>query len=307
MFMADPTLSQLRVLLAVVRTGSFTAAAVELNLTQSGVSHAVQGLEDALDVRLLDRHARGVQLTPAGLRALPLARHLLEEATRLRAEARAVTPLSGTVTIASFPSLALHLLPPVLAQVRATYPGIVVQVSDAYLERHAVEAAVLRGEADIGLTQLPAHARLMTRVITDDPYELLLPAAWPAGLDVATLWEQPYLHLGPATDDFVMQHLRDSGISLRPTLCLLTESVIVAMVGQGLGFSALPRLALAGLIGERLPGSVVRRALPVPLARTLGTVTRPGEHSPASRQVLGLIWSQGPPAVPDPSSRDEQG
>ncbi|CAM3764620.1 LysR family transcriptional regulator [Deinococcus frigens] len=295
--MADLSLSQLRILLAVVRTGSFTAAAVELNLTQSGVSHAVQGLEEALGARLLDRHARGVQLTPAGLRALPLARHLLEEATRLQAEARAVTPLSGSVTIASFPSLALHFLPPVLAQVRSTYPGIDVQVSDAFLERHAVEAAVLRGEADIGLTQLPAHTRLMTRVMGDDPYELLLPATWPTEMDVATLWEQPYLHLGPATDDFVMQHLRRSGISLRPTLCLLTESVIVAMVGRELGFTALPRLALPGLIGEGLPPSVVRRPLPVPLVRTLGTVTRPGEHSPASRQVLGLIWAQGLPAV----------
>ncbi|WP_424952729.1 LysR family transcriptional regulator [Deinococcus sp.] len=287
--MADPTLSQLRVLLAVVRSGSFTGAAGELNLTQSGVSHALQALENALGVRLLERHARGVQLTPAGLRTLPLARHLLEEAQRLQAQAREVIPLSGRVNIASFPSLALHVLAPVLAQVRADYPGIDVQVSDAYLERHAVEAAVLRGEADIGLTQLPAHARLMTRELGEDPYRLLLPASWPADLDVATLWKQPYLHLGPATDDFVMQHLRHSGISLRPTLCLLTESVIVAMVGRGLGFSALPRLALPGLIGE----GVMQRPLPAALSRTLGTVSRPGEHSPASRQVLGLIWAHG--------------
>ena len=295
--MVDPTLAQLRTLLAVVRTGSFTAAAVELDLTQSGVSHAIRALEDALGVRLLERHTRGVQLTTAGLRALPLARHLLEEAGRLRAESRASTPLSGSVTIASFPSLALHLLPLMLVQIRSHYPGIDVQVNDAYLERHAVEAAVLRGEADIGLTQLPAHARLMTRMLCDDPYDLLLPAVWPADMDVATLWEQPYLHLGPANDDFVMQHLRHSGISLRPTQCLLTESVIVAMVGHGLGFTALPRLALSGFIGEKLPASVVRRSLPVPLVRTLGTVTRPGEHSPASRQVLGLIWMQELPSA----------
>ena len=290
--MAEPTLVQLRILLTVVRTGSFTAAAVELNLTQSGVSHAVHGLEKLLGVRLLERHVRGAQLTEAGLRLFPMAHHMLSEAARLRGEVRAIAPLSGTVTIASITSLALRVLPPVLAQVRAEAPDIVVQIRDACMERYAVEAAVLRAEADIGLTQLPVHPRLMARAISTDPFELLVPADWSA----AAPWEQPYIHLGPATDDFVIQEFRQIGVALRPTLSPLTETVIVELVSRGLGFTLLPQLTRGCWVsgawrqGE-LPSTVVRRPLPLPLSRTLGTVTRPGEHSPASRYVLGLIWA----------------
>ena len=285
----EPTLAQMRVFLAVVRTGSFTAAAVDLNLTQSAISHAARQLEVALGARLLDRGGQGVQLTEAGRRSLPIIRHLFEQLERLRTEAPADAPLAGTVRIASFPSLALHLLPPLLAQVRTLHPGIKVEVCDAHLERLSVERAVLRAEADIGLTQLPADARLLARSILSDPYELLMPADW----DPLTLWERPYIHLGPASDDFVIRELRRAGLHLRPTLCLLTETVIVAMINQRLGFAVLPRLAL-----QQLPEGVRRVPAPLPLVRTLGTVTRPGELSAAARCVLKLIWGYRPPVLP---------
>lgn len=290
--MADPTLAQLRMLVAVVRTGSLTAAAVELNITQSAVSHALNSLEQVLGVRLLERQVRGVHLTPAGLRLLPIARHILHETERLHAEVRAVTPLSGTVTVASFPSLALRLLPPVLERVRAEAPGIVVQIRDAYLERYAVEDAVLRAEADIGLTQLPAHSRLMARGIGHDPYDLITPAAW----EMTSVWERPYIHLGPSTDDFVVQAFQQTGILLQPSMTLLSESVIVAMVGRGLGFALLPRLTLGEWTHDEwrtkaLPNTVIRHFLPMAPSRAVGTVTRPGDLSPASRYLLGLIWA----------------
>ncbi len=281
---SEPTLVQLQVFLAAVRTGSFTAAAIEMNLTQSAVSHAVRHLEVALNVRLLERSGRGVQLTDAGLRALPIIRHLLDGLERLKSEVKVDSPLVGTVRIASFPSLAMHVMPPVLAQVQARYPGIEVILRDAYLERQSVEAAVLKAEADIGLTQLPADARLLSRSIMTDPFELLMPADW----DPASIWERPYINLGPSSDDFVIQGLRQLGLHVRPSLCLMTEAAIIAMVRQGLGFTVLPALAL-----QDLPLGVKRVPAPAPLARTLGTVTRPGELSVASRCLLKLIWTSG--------------
>ncbi|AWN21969.1 hypothetical protein DKM44_00890 [Deinococcus irradiatisoli] len=302
--MTDFTLAQVRVLLAVVKTGSFTAAAIETNLTQSGVSHAIRGLEEALGVRLFERHGRGAQLTDAGLRALPIARHLLDEAQRLPLEAQAASALSGRVVIASFPSLAQALLPRVLAQLRAEAPQLELQVRDDFLERYAVEAAVLRGDADIGLTQLPAHPRLLARPLLTDPFELLWPAAWPlswssalqspsAQWRSAALWKQPYLHLGPDADDFVLRGLRRVNLPVRPQLSLLSENVIVAMVAQGLGYAVLPQLALDERARGPLPPAVLRGPLPFALVRTLGSVTRPGELSPAGRAVLGMVWAAG--------------
>ncbi|BDP44107.1 LysR family transcriptional regulator (plasmid) [Deinococcus aetherius] len=281
--MADggPTLTHLRVFLAVVRTGSFSTAAVELDLTQSGVSHNVKQLEQLLGVALLHRGAGGARPTSGGLRVAELAQQMLELAGQLPAAARAEVPLNGLVRIASFPSLAGQLLPGVVARMRELHPGVEVQVQDAYLERDAVDAAVLTLQADVGLTQLPAHPRLLPTPIGEDPYDLLLPRGW----EEAGVWNRPYIHLGSAREDFVLRALGRAGVQLRPALTLTTEGAILAMVARGLGFSVLPRLAL----GE-LPPGVRRAALPLPLARTLGTVHRPGALTPATRAVLGLLW-----------------
>lgn len=279
---SDPTISQLRVFLAAVNTGRFMAASIEMNLTQSAVSHAVQQLERALDARLFERNGRGVRLTDAGRRALPIIRHLLDEVERLKLETSVDAPPVGTVRIASFPSLALHIMPTVLTRVRVHYPGIEVVLRDAYLERPSVEAAVLRAEADIGLTQLPADPHLLARAVLTDPFELLMPTEW----DPTTIWERPYIHLGSPDDDFVIQGLRQLGVHIRPSLCLMTEPAIVALVNQRLGFAILPTLAL-----QELPEGVKRLPAPAALTRTLGTVTRPGELSVAGRCVLKLIWT----------------
>ena len=275
--------AHLRVLLAVVRTGSFSGAAVELKLSQPGVSHAIQALEQSVGTRLIERRAAGALLTPAGLKVLPIARHIVEEVERFRAEAKAQVSPSGVVRIASFPSLVQHVMPEVLAQARTQFPGIEVQLSDAHLERHGVEGAVLHGEADVGLTQLPAHPKLLTRAIADDPYLLLLPADW----EPVSVWARPYIHLGLLSDDFVLRHLQRQGRHLRPSLTLMTEGAILALVNRGLGFTLLPRLTLGAL-----PPDVRVCPLPTPVVRTLGTITRPGQLSPASRCLLKLIWEQ---------------
>jgi DNA-binding transcriptional LysR family regulator len=293
--MADlgPSLTQLRVLLAVVRTGSFSAAAVDLDLTQSGVSHNVKQLEHLLGTELLHRGPQGARPTPGGLRVAELAGQMLELAGQLPAAARAEVPLTGLVRVASFPSLAGQLLPGVLARMRGLHPGVEVQVQDAYLERDAVDAAVLTLQADLGLTQLPAHPRLLPTTLGEDPYDLLLPREWAApdpqepGRRDAELWGRPYIHLGSAREDYVPRALGRAGFPLRPTLTLTTEGAILAMVSRALGFSVLPRLAL----GE-LPPGVKRAALPFPLTRTIGTVHRPGSLTPATRAVLALLWEQ---------------
>ena len=67
------TLDQLRILIAVAEEGSFSAAARRLGRVQSGVSQAVQGLEEALDLALFDRSGRRPVLTEAD-RCTPAAR-----------------------------------------------------------------------------------------------------------------------------------------------------------------------------------------------------------------------------------------
>ena len=95
-----------------------------------------------------------------------------------------------TIFLKGFCELKSYIQP-----MRELHPGVEVQVQDAHLERGAVDAAVLTLQADVGLTQLPAHPRLLPTPVGEDPYDLLLPRGW----EETGLWERPYIHLGSRT------------------------------------------------------------------------------------------------------------
>src|SRR5436305_4592117 len=77
-------LRQLRAFCVLARTGSFTAAARELHLTQSGVSHSMKALERDIGCRLLDRLGKKVLLTQAGEQLLQHAAKILQEMDNAR-------------------------------------------------------------------------------------------------------------------------------------------------------------------------------------------------------------------------------
>lgn len=87
-----PTLDQLRVLDAIARTGSFSAAARALHRVPSAISYAVKGLEETLGVELFDRSGHRAELTPSGRRLLELARSVLRD---IDAMASVATELQG--------------------------------------------------------------------------------------------------------------------------------------------------------------------------------------------------------------------
>ena len=80
-------LRQLRCLVAIVDTGSFTDAAIDLGVSQAAVSRTLRSLEQVLGVRLLHRTSRAVTPTTAGVQVLARARQLLAEADNLVREA----------------------------------------------------------------------------------------------------------------------------------------------------------------------------------------------------------------------------
>ncbi|MGM9321862.1 LysR family transcriptional regulator [Deinococcus aquaticus] len=279
--MPEPTLSQLRAFVTAARRGSLSAAAIELNLTQSALSHSLRALERTLNTALLDRHGRGVTLSLAGQRALPHAEQLLVSLGSLQ---RAVSPghgtlgaLSGTVRIASFPSLARHLLPGALGRLRRQHPDLTVLVDDAHLRREAVIQAVQDAQAEIGLTQLLPGISLTAHPLGEDPYLLLLPPGW----TLPGAWQRPYIHLGDPHDRRVPDALARHGLRVTPHLSLNSETAIAAMVAGGLGFAVLPRMTLPAL-----PPGVTCHPLPWPVTRTYGTVTRPGPLPAATQAVL---------------------
>src|SRR5690348_4624404 len=119
------TVAQLQGFVAVVDTGSFTAAGRALGMSQSSVSQAVASLEEELGVSLLRRGREGVALTEVGERLLGHARGVLTHLEHMRQEAAAAAGVAvGKVRLASFSAAFTGLLPGLIGAFQRRYPGV---------------------------------------------------------------------------------------------------------------------------------------------------------------------------------------
>lgn len=117
---------------AAARAASFHAAAEELNLTPSAVSHQIRLLEDSLGVRLFDRIGRGVTLTAEGAEYARFIRPSLQRLRVATSQIRARAKAGGTAEVVRIelpPSLAHCWLLPRLADLIAQHPGIDIRVN----------------------------------------------------------------------------------------------------------------------------------------------------------------------------------
>jgi len=144
------TLDQLRTLVAVADTGSFSAAGRSLGRVQSAVSQTVQALEATLDITLFDRSEKTPALTDAGKALLPDARRLIAGADALRARAESIaSDIEPELTLAveaMFPNAPLMES---LKTVRAQFPNVPVTVFTEALG--GAEQRMRDGQARIGL------------------------------------------------------------------------------------------------------------------------------------------------------------
>jgi LysR family glycine cleavage system transcriptional activator len=122
-----PPLTWLRAFEAAARTSSFSAAAIELNLTSGAISYQIRALEAQLGFALFERLPRGVRLTPMGVAYLPPVRKAFEEIADSTVGLFG-GPERGQVTVHAPVSLASLWLAPRLPDFLARFPGIGVRL-----------------------------------------------------------------------------------------------------------------------------------------------------------------------------------
>jgi DNA-binding transcriptional LysR family regulator len=121
----------LRVLRAVLDTGSFTTAAAELGFTQSAVSKQMRTLESLVGAPLFVRGARGVQATPTGVLVADRGARVLEQLALLDRELFELhSPLAGHVVLGGFATAAVRLVPATIARVQRDHPGVALEFEE---------------------------------------------------------------------------------------------------------------------------------------------------------------------------------
>jgi DNA-binding transcriptional LysR family regulator len=145
---------QLEYVVAIVETGSFTAAAERCHTAQSALSHQIARLERHLGVRLFDRSGRSVRLTEAGEALLPVARRILTDLTDVRAELRSIDGLvRGPLRIGATQTAVRVLdLLQLLADYDKGYPDVELTVTIG--PGYELTGGVRSGELDIAFAAL---------------------------------------------------------------------------------------------------------------------------------------------------------
>lgn len=282
------SLNKYQILLKVVEAGSLTRAGEMLNLTQSAVSHAIASLEQELGMNLVIRSRSGVRLTHDGQHLWPYIQQIVQAQAKLKQEVDAIQGLeTGTVTIGTFSSVSIHLLPDILESFQARYPLVEIRLQDGHYQE--IEGWIADGTVDFGFVHMPAASGLDQTPLHRDRMLGILPPrhALKAAESIALeeIAEEPFIMPAQGCDDDVRALF--SGLGLKPKVKFELEDdyAIMAMVQRGLGVSVLPEMIVRGV-----PYEICVRPLEPAAYRTIGLAALSFKKaSPAAAKAMQWI------------------
>ncbi|MCR4913309.1 LysR family transcriptional regulator [Ligilactobacillus salivarius] len=272
----------------VARQKTFIAAAKQLQVTPSAISHSINSLEKDLGFSLFVRSRSGVRLTPNGQRVLPLIQDILNAEATLNEEAALINGLNkGRVRIGAFSSVCINWLPDIINKFKNIYPDIEVTVWQGNF--NDVVEQVKLGILDIGFSALPIEENLEVIPLYKDPIYCITPQDFK-------------LHRGKSitrddikNEKFILQQIdydRDTkraldtyNVSVNSLQYSIDDASIIAMVESGLGLGILPELAL-----QNLSGDVNRYIFNEHFYRTICLVThQKKQQTPSVKAFVSII------------------
>lgn len=295
-------LRQLRYFAKVVGSGSFTAAAEALHVSQPALGMQIRKLEAELGIELLHRHSRGIAPTEAGRLMADHATAIIEHAERARQE---VIDLSaaprGTVGLGVTPTVGRVLVPSLLDRVAVELPGVTLILSEGLSEE--VTGDVASGRLDLAFSyNRDVAAGLSCRPLLSENLYFIGARGTDGGTEGGTDGDAedaiPFAELcrypliAPSRPHGIRVLLEDTaarlGLSLDVTLEIDSISMEREMIESGRGYTVLPH----GVVGREIAqGILFAREIAEPaLPRTLYLVTpRKQRRSRAAEAVQGLI------------------
>ncbi|WP_213876997.1 LysR family transcriptional regulator [Pseudomonas sp. dw_358] len=277
------TLRQIRHFIAVAETGSISAAAQAVFISQSTLTQAIQQLEQEIGVTLFSRHAKGMTLTHQGHQFLRQAHLILATVDNAKRSLQQSTDqVAGQLTVGVTSLVAGYYLADLLTRFQRAYPNVGIRVMED--ERPYIEHLLVSGEIDVGvliLSNLEDRHALQTEVLTHSPHRLWLPPQHPLlehdSINLADVAGEPLIQLNVDEMDRNAQRIW-AGAGLQPRISLRTASTeaVRSLVAAGLGLSIQPDMtyrpwSLEGDIIEARPLADLTQTLDVGLAWRRGT------------------------------------
>lgn len=289
--------SRLQTLSAVASSGSLSGAAERLSYTQSAVSQQIGALEAEAGVALIERHPRGVSLTPAGRALLQHTDGILARLRAAEEELAAIAGLrGGLLRIASFSTAGATLMPLAIATFRSRHPKVELTLVEGEPERVAPRLAA--GELDLALLfefegSAEESPRELERIpLLDDPMYLALPGGHRLAdrqrLRLQDLREEAWIQT--SRQSACAKHVVRSCIAagFEPNVSFESDDyqTVQGLVAAGVGVALIPELALFGVRQD----IAIRTLHPRPPLRQVTVAVPTGtRRTPAAHAMLEIL------------------
>jgi DNA-binding transcriptional LysR family regulator len=246
----DANLHALRTFLAVARNRGISRALKEIHLTQPAISRQLQALEESFGTPLFLRKGRFLELTEAGLILQQYAVRVFHLLTEAREKIDGLKGLvRGSLRISAASTIGIYMIPDVLGEFKAQYPGIEIALDISNKEK--VLRSVQEGASDIGFVgpPVPESELALETYLEDDLVLIVSPHHWLADRETVSaklLAEDVFIlrEKGSGTREIMEEEMRHAGVSLRHAMELGSTEAIKKAVAANLGISIVSSSAV---------------------------------------------------------------
>jgi LysR family transcriptional regulator, hydrogen peroxide-inducible genes activator len=300
------TLTELKYIVAVAREKHFGKAAEACHVSQPTLSLAIKKLEEELDLKLFERSANEVTVTPLGREVVLQAQSVLEQAASIKEIAkRGKDPLAGALKLGVIYTVGPYLLPDLVRQIIARTPQMPLMLQENFTVK--LLELLRTGELDCAILAEPfPDTTLAVAPLYDEPFLAAMPVGHPLSRQACVTVEQLrsetmlLLGTGHCFRDHVLEvcpefarfssHDGGSSTGIRKSFEGSSLETIKHMVAAGMGVTLVPRLSVPASV---LLGNSEQKRAVKPQAQDALVVYRPitddKRAQPPTRRVV-LVW-----------------
>lgn len=247
---------QLRYFIRIAALGSFARASDQLNVAQTALGYQIRNLEEELEVKLFDRHSRGIELTAAGAILLERSINLVRDFDDARQAVRELRdPLNGRIAVGLTPTVSHFFASPLIQACAERYPHLKLSVIDGP-SRFLVDL-VLEEKIDVCCAyDVPDDPRFeRTLIVEEELYLVDRSNEGSANGDSISFDKLGDIRLVLPSMPHNLRALVEkaashSQISLNIVAEVQGLSVTTELVRKGLGATILPSFAVQGPVGD---------------------------------------------------------